>query len=484
MFSIYNCQSTNLVTDGKWHHLVGVCDEGNGASYLYVDGVLQATAFGMQAGKSVADPGNGDPLADLVNIGARAASSSASTLTDQFVGAIQEVALYNYAMTAAQVANDFAAAGTSQLRLSGPEPQAVLAGGSVPLSVSVTGGTPPLSYQWQQDGTNIPDGTTRVLLLANAGPATAGAYDVIVSDGGIVPAVTSSVVSVTLVPEVTFNTEGLSWSAQGTSYSWLGANNLELTASAGSENNSAFYSSPVYVGAFQASFTYQVVNPSGTLADGATFCLQNDPRGAAALGSGGGDLAYGPATNGITNSVAFEINLYGAATGVGGVGVAFDTNGAIGPNSPTAPLVFTNGDVISNFVTYNGTTLTVTMTDATAGTAFSISTNLNITNALGTNIAYAGFTGADGGDKSTQVISNFTFIPRVGLTIQPSASATVIAWPAGVGGYVLQHSSSLAAPNWADVTNAVHALNEMNQVTAPVSATTEFYRLALPVPTL
>ncbi len=108
VFSIYNCQSAVLVTDGNWHHLVGVCDEGNGASYLYVDGVLQVAAFGMQPGKSVVEPGS-NPLDDLVDIGARAASSSAGTLADQFVGEISDVALYNYAMSSNMVAAHYTA---------------------------------------------------------------------------------------------------------------------------------------------------------------------------------------------------------------------------------------------------------------------------------------------------------------------------------------------------------------------------------------
>jgi hypothetical protein len=295
--------------------------------------------------------------------------------------------------------------------------------------------------------------------------------------------VTSSNVSVTIVPVLGFFTNGAGWSAQGTSYAWLGANSLELTADSGSESNSAFYFSPVYVGAFQASFNYQCTG-SGTLADGATFCIQNDPRGAGAVGIDGGDLGYGSATNGISNSVAFEFNIYGA-NAVGGVGVSFDTNGAIGPTvqttNVTPPLLFTNGDIISNFVTYDGTTLTVTMTDAAAGSTFSLSTNLDIVNVLGTNVAYIGFTAADGGSKSTQVFSDFTYVPLVGLTIQTSGGATVISWPAGVGGYVLEQASSLAPANWAPVTNTVNVANQQNQITLPTTATTEFYQLMLPL---
>ena len=109
---------------------------------------------------------------------------------------------------------------------------------------------------------------------------------------------------------------------------------------------------------------------------------------------------------------------------------------------------------------------------------------MNITNILGTNVAYVGFTGADGGSKSTQVISNFTYIPLIDMSIQTVGSSTVISWPIGVGGYVLKQSSSLAPARWSNVTNAVNVVNNQNQVTVPTLTTDEYYQLVLPVPPL
>jgi hypothetical protein len=93
-------QSTVLDNDGLWHHLVGISDQANGLVRLYVDGNLVAAAA-SQPGKGLEDPGS-SAVQDRVSIGARAASNTAS-LADQFVGTIDEVALYNYPLNATQV---------------------------------------------------------------------------------------------------------------------------------------------------------------------------------------------------------------------------------------------------------------------------------------------------------------------------------------------------------------------------------------------
>jgi hypothetical protein len=103
------CQSTNAL-DGNWHHVVGVCDELDGVMHLYVDGADVADLSGVQAGKSVLPTSAGTlPAASLVSIGSRAASKTATTFTDQFVGSIDDVAIYNTALTASQVAAHYQA---------------------------------------------------------------------------------------------------------------------------------------------------------------------------------------------------------------------------------------------------------------------------------------------------------------------------------------------------------------------------------------
>lgn len=98
--------------DGNWHHLVGVCDQQNGLLHLYVDGVDNADAD-IQAGKGVsAASGAALPAGNLVSLGARDSAQSATDMDWQFVGRMQDVAIYSYALTAAQVAADYQAGTT------------------------------------------------------------------------------------------------------------------------------------------------------------------------------------------------------------------------------------------------------------------------------------------------------------------------------------------------------------------------------------
>jgi hypothetical protein len=67
-----------------------------------------------------------------------------------------------------------------------PEGRTVLAGDTVALSVAVSG-TPPLSYQWQRDGLDIPGATDASFTLTNVQLSQAGSYRVTVTNaaGGL-----------------------------------------------------------------------------------------------------------------------------------------------------------------------------------------------------------------------------------------------------------------------------------------------------------
>jgi hypothetical protein len=93
---------SGVVPDNQWHHLVGVCDQLNGHVYLYVDGLLAASGtIGVNTGLL----GSALP----VSFGAR--QSGAGTANDfQFVGYMEEVAIYRYALGSNQVTAHYATA--------------------------------------------------------------------------------------------------------------------------------------------------------------------------------------------------------------------------------------------------------------------------------------------------------------------------------------------------------------------------------------
>lgn len=95
--------ASSVYPDQAWHHLAGVCDEPHGAVNFYIDGQLAG---------STAIPTNAGILAGTspMSIGSRfstAAQYAALNLDAQFIGSINDVAVFNYALSAAQVTNEF-----------------------------------------------------------------------------------------------------------------------------------------------------------------------------------------------------------------------------------------------------------------------------------------------------------------------------------------------------------------------------------------
>jgi hypothetical protein len=100
--SVHSAGST-VAPDGQWHHLVGVCDEPQGWVHIYVDG-LESTNSAVPVGAGLlATAGGSAPGTALVSIGARTSRKTATSFNYQFVGTIDEVAIYGYALSAGQV---------------------------------------------------------------------------------------------------------------------------------------------------------------------------------------------------------------------------------------------------------------------------------------------------------------------------------------------------------------------------------------------
>jgi hypothetical protein len=148
-----------LPANGFWQHLVGVCDEVHSNLTLYVNGVA--------AGTGTIAPGSG-LLASTRSmlIGSRP-SSSTSANDDQFVGYVNDVAVYNYALSASQVAAQYSAAGVPPNFTLAP-PASVAADGDGTLTIpALIIGTTNLSYQWYDvnGGTNVATGSTNAVPL-------------------------------------------------------------------------------------------------------------------------------------------------------------------------------------------------------------------------------------------------------------------------------------------------------------------------------
>src|SRR5262249_31372962 len=163
----------------------------------------------------------------------------------------------------------------------------------------------------------------------------------------------------------------------------------------------------------------------------------------------------------------------------GGPGLSFGVNGANGaPYHSTAPVDVSSGDLINVAIRYDGSVAQVTLTDTYTIPTSVFTTNLpigNLSAMFGTDTAYVGLTGADGGVASAAIVGDSAYIPSPALTAQPGGPGTVVlSWPAEVGGYVLQSKPSLSSGTWQNVGATVGLVNGRNQVTITGATGTAF----------
>jgi predicted outer membrane repeat protein len=285
-----------------------------------------------------------------------------------------------------------------------------------------------------------------------------------------------------------FNTNGFAWSFNGTPAAAgadINNNGFTLTdAGIGGESRSGWFDYPLYVGGFQAAFTYQDVGGGG--ADGVAFVVQNSPSGRSALGGGGGDLGY----VGVTPSVAVLLNLYSGSPG--GTGWLLGTNGVGVYNlsyqldgesyAATTPVNLTGGNPIGVNVRYLAGNLSLSLTDLVTSASFHTNVAVNLPAMIGTNVAYVGFTGGDGGGTSHQIVSNFSYAPLPGVAVNHQGTAVILSWPGSVYGFRLQSCAALSQNDWSFLASTPVQTNSLNQITIPIGPGAVFYRLFLPAP--
>ena len=186
---------------------------------------------------------------------------------------------------------------------------------------------------------------------------------------------------------------------------------LQLTNGGASQAGSAFVNTLVNIQSFTTDFTFQLTNPTPPSGDGITFTIQS--AGTRALGPAGGGLGYGWNGSGITRSVAVKFDLANNA-GEGTNSTGIYTNAA----SPTVPAIdltpsgidLHSGDTMGVHMTYQGTTLTMTITDGVTNKTFTTSWTIDIPGTVGGNTAYLGFTGGTGEQTASQKIESWTFV--------------------------------------------------------------------------
>ena len=226
-------ESQTTIATNVWYHVVGV--RGTNYIQLYINGNLEAQA-------SVNFP------QDYGNLPFYFGTSGQSYWDHRFAGELDEVSLYNRALSSSEAAALYAAGKAGKCKipefLTQPSGQNGYWGGNVTFT-SIVAGVNPLAYQWQKNGGAIFSASNSTLQLTNLQMTNVGNYVVLVTniagsvtsspaplsvkvaDVSIARANAQSVAALTL-GGVSNKTYGIQSSTNLTD--WVGLTNLTLTA--------------------------------------------------------------------------------------------------------------------------------------------------------------------------------------------------------------------------------------------------------------
>jgi hypothetical protein len=166
------------IQDGMFHHVaLTVQRQTADGGKLYVDGKVVLT---FDPASVSGDLSNTAPL--------RLGQHADASLSSFFKGTIDEVSVYRRTLAAEEVQTLFLADLHGKCKppqppviTTQPAGQLAFVGNTVYLAVGA-GGTPPLSYQWTFQGTNLPGATNASLILTNVQLTHSGNYAVIVTN--------------------------------------------------------------------------------------------------------------------------------------------------------------------------------------------------------------------------------------------------------------------------------------------------------------
>ncbi len=194
---------TRNVNDGQWHHAAGVYDGTN--IFLYIDGTLD-----------ISHPSTGRIATDSYPVAIGANANPPSGAIYFFNGSVDEVAIYNRALSASDVEAIYLAGSLGKCYApvpptitTQPTSRTNAVGTQAAFTVAATG-TAPLNYQWTFNGTNINNETNTTLTLNNVQFSQAGNYAVTVSNPGGSTNSATAVLTVTGFPPPTITTQPVS----------------------------------------------------------------------------------------------------------------------------------------------------------------------------------------------------------------------------------------------------------------------------------
>jgi Legume lectin domain/Chitobiase/beta-hexosaminidase C-terminal domain len=418
-FDIYNndgegTDSTGMFTDGTRPTIPAVDMTSSGLNLLSGDVMnVSMTYNGTTLTWTITDATTGKTFTtsaavDIPSfVGGNTAYVGFTASTEAAATAIQDILTWTFA------------SGSSQQQVATPSISPSSGTESSPVTVTLTDSTAGATITYTTDGSTPVPGTHGTAI------SSGGSFSLSFTSTATVEAIASaSGMTNSGIATATYTTQssgggpsyGSGFTSTGLTLNGNAAINgtrLRLTDGGTNEAGSAFFNTLVNVQSFTTNFSFQLTDAT---ADGIIFTIQGD--GPTALGQNGAKLgwAFGKTgTSGIGNSVAVKFDIYNN-DGEGTDSTGMFTDGT----RPTIPAVdmtssglnLLSGDVMNVSMTYNGTTLTWTITDATTGKTFTTSAAVDIPSFVGGNTAYVGFTAStEAAATAIQDILTWTFVP-------------------------------------------------------------------------
>ena len=193
--------AANTLDNGVWGMITLTSDGTN--RVIYING--QPAASGTARTTPMT---NNFPF----NIGGGGIFDNIVANSNSFAGDLDDVAVYDKALTADQVANLYAVGAfgttTPPQIVTQPAPYTAAAGSTATFTV-VANGSVPLAYQWKKDGTPVPGATKSAFAISNVYFTDAGNYSVQVTNNNGLTNSAPAALTVLPVPSYANQTNGL-----------------------------------------------------------------------------------------------------------------------------------------------------------------------------------------------------------------------------------------------------------------------------------
>jgi hypothetical protein len=262
--------------------------------------------------------------------------------------------------------------------------------------------------------------------------------------------------------------------------STLSGTDIQLLNGIGHRANNAWYETPVNVQAFTTSFTwYTDCSPDPTeCGEGLGFMLLSNPNPTAAgftyAGFSGGQFSWSQCVTPFTgsacpsiNSILVKFDMYDDQTLTAGANLTGFYSGGEFPQAPYNPqynmsgsgINMQSGDLMRATLTYNGATLTETVTDTVTGATYTNSYAANIPSLVAGNTAFVGFGAGTGAAISNLYLTTWTY------TVESQGQAATPTFSPAAGTY-----NSVQSVTLSDATSGATIYYTTNGITPTTSS--------------